>query len=118
MEYILHGSKFEVEPMLRNYATGGTALIFVCKCEDAEDVYEPFMTASVNFEERPLPPAQIWVKDWAENEGILEWMRQEGILTGYALALQHYSGCDVALAYQLAEPYAQTARENFAKLEK
>ena len=117
MEYILHGSKFEIEPVLLNYATGGTALTFICKCDEEEGMYEPFMTASVNFAECPLPPDQIWVKDWSENEGVLEWMLQEGILVGSAVA-SHASGFVVAVAYQLAESYAQTARENYAKLEK
>ena len=45
---------------------------------------EPYMVASVNLPQYPCPDEHTFIKDWSENEGILDALVSQGIveLTG------------------------------------
>ena len=49
------------------YPNGRTAL----KVYDA-DTGEPIATATVNLPDQPLPDNHVFIKNWSENEGILD----------------------------------------------
>ena len=60
------------------YAVGGLAIqIFG---EDGERI----LTASVFIEGKTekIQPYQFYSKDWSENEGIVAWLKDQGIVTG------------------------------------
>lgn len=60
------------------YVNGGLAIQL--HTEDGERM----LTASVFIEGRSdkLLPFQFYSKDWSENEGVVEWLKQSGIATG------------------------------------
>lgn len=71
------GKKVRVRPMRSHYITGaGTA---ITADADGEFGREPYGNVSVNLD---IPPDKgcIWVKTWAENEGLLEQLVNLGLL--------------------------------------
>lgn len=67
--------KWEVELMVGKYNNGRTALQLM----DAED-YQPVATCTVNLPDEKLEEDEAFIKDWSENEGILEWLKTQGIV--------------------------------------
>lgn len=60
------------------YAAGG--LVIQLFAEDGERI----LTASVFIENwsDKLQPYQFYSKDWSENEGVVEWLKEQEIVTG------------------------------------
>jgi hypothetical protein len=60
----------------RYMSTQAIALMLVCS-----DTHEPWLTCSLNFPDvQPLPEDCIWVKDYAENEGLKSLLMRNGII--------------------------------------
>jgi len=59
------------------YGNGGLALKLV-----DEETKEPIATATVNLEGQapPAPNGHVFIKDWSENEGMLEALVTAGIV--------------------------------------
>lgn len=51
---------------------------------DLKEDMSPYMVASVNLPNAPCPEGHTFIKDWSENEGILEELVSSGVveLTG------------------------------------
>ena len=83
------------------YAYGGTAITVAS--EDGEPLYR----ATVFMDGHVLPPDEVWIKDWSENEGVADALVKAGIVTltgrtlqaGYATAL-HAKLTPAAIAAQ------------------
>lgn len=56
------------------YQAGGTAIQVTA--EDGEPLYR----ATVFLEGHPLPPREVWIKDWSENEGVASALEKAGII--------------------------------------
>lgn len=85
-----HGVYENVTFRLSQYIDGSPALYAVI------DGWEPLLKASVAIEEKPAP-GHVWVKTWAENEGLLPVLIKHGILekqtgrvreVGYGVAIE------------------------------
>jgi hypothetical protein len=57
------------------YSNGRTAIELI----DAEDGI-PVMVATVNIPEVPLNEDEIIIKDYSENEGVLDFLQQNGLV--------------------------------------
>lgn len=44
------------------------------------DNLEPFATATVNMPDEECPENEVWVKDWSENEGMTEFLKDAGVI--------------------------------------
>ena len=42
--------------------------------------HEPILVASVNLEDAPLEPGEMLIKDYSENEGVLDFLVSNGIV--------------------------------------
>jgi len=73
------------------YGNGRIALQFI----NVEG--EPELTASVNMVELPCPEGHTWIKDWSENEGILQELRRHGIVGPAELEADNAFGCQATL---------------------
>lgn len=62
------------------YGNGCTAIMLVA-AEDDEIPGEPIATASVNLEDGVVGEGEIAIKDYSENEGMLEAMVDAGIVS-------------------------------------
>ena len=58
------------------YGNNRTALLFV----DAQ-TGETYLTATINTPKQHLDPGEICIKTWDENEGVLEFLISEGIVS-------------------------------------
>lgn len=67
--------QWDCELQRSRYGNGRTALVLI----HAED-RDPVATVTVNLPDEPLGPNEVFVKDWSENEGMVEAMEQAGIL--------------------------------------
>ena len=47
----------------------------------------PEMTATVNIPDQPLEPDQVLIKNWTENEGILEALIDNNVITDTGLLI-------------------------------
>lgn len=68
-------SAYDVELVERFYANGRLAIELI----DANDGC-PVMVATVNLPEVPLSEGEIIIKDYSENEGVLDFLQSEGIV--------------------------------------
>jgi hypothetical protein len=68
----------QVTVNLTRYDNGRTAI----RLDVVEDGYEvePFAVASVNIPDEEMRPGEIAIKTWSENEGILPWLVEQGIV--------------------------------------
>jgi hypothetical protein len=81
---------YTVEVMMATYDHGDRPAILLVDPLSHEGI----ATASVNLPDFPIGPHQVFVKDWSENEGMLVWLVENGIVrdtgevvpTGYVLA--------------------------------
>lgn len=69
------------EVVLGKYNNGRTSIQLVAS-EDGEDICEgePIATASVNIPTIPLASDEVMIKNYSENEGILEALTQANIV--------------------------------------
>lgn len=92
MQTITHtqwGETFTLAPIIARYDNGRTAVSLV-----VESTGEPFATVTVNVPDAELAEGELLVKDWAENEQIVDtlteagWLRRTGRVynTGYVTA--------------------------------
>jgi len=72
--YKFKGDKIYIKK--EEYQNGRTAL----QLYDAE-TGEDYLTATVNVPEQPLKNGEICIKTWSENEGVLEFLIKEGIVS-------------------------------------
>jgi hypothetical protein len=68
-------SEYDVSLSWGNYSNGRKALRLI----DQEDGL-PVMTATVNVPEAELTEKEIIVKNYSENEGVLEFLQENGIV--------------------------------------
>jgi len=76
----------------KKYSNGRTAIELV----DAEDGM-PIAVATVNLPDVSLKPDEVFIKDWSENEGIMDVLIKAGIIsptigatrTGFVIATKH-----------------------------
>lgn len=66
---------FEVEVVLGEYSNHRTALQLI----DKED-YSPVAVATVNLPEEDLGKNEVFIKNWSENTGMLEWLEEQGLV--------------------------------------
>lgn len=78
------GSTEEVQLWIQEYPNGRVGLQLMAQMMDApeEGMLEPYMTCSVNMVNASCPDNEVWVKDWAENEGITEFLKEWGVIEG------------------------------------
>ncbi len=57
-----------------HYHKGNRVAIFL------SDKGEPVATCSVNIPEQPLAPDEVFIKDYSENEGMVDFLVAEGIV--------------------------------------
>lgn len=81
------GQKLKVE--YGKYHDGRTAISLIC--DGGEDNGQPYMVASLNLPEARIKENQVVIKSYAENEGILEVLEEEGIVerTDYFVIIGH-----------------------------
>lgn len=82
-----YGHFKNVELHLGHYGNGQLAIQLSCAMDDEPDVQEPLMTASVCMVNQPIPANAVWVKDYSENEGVLAWLIQNGVIEQEACAI-------------------------------
>lgn len=68
-------ANYEVEILERSYGNGRLALEII-DCEDGI----PVMVATVNLPEVPLQEGEIIIKNYSENEGVLEFLQTNGLV--------------------------------------
>lgn len=89
------------------YSNGRLALRLTAPMEEDENIDEPFATATVNLIEQDCPRGEIWVKDWSENEGMVEWLIENQVIEDGATASAP-SGYIVAHRYKLTPQFVAT----------
>jgi hypothetical protein len=57
------------------YGNGRTAILLQCQNG------EPMATATINLPDESLKKGEAFIKDYSENEGMLEALREAGIVT-------------------------------------
>lgn len=99
---ILHQGQVyrNVELTLTHYRNGQLAMQLYCAMDDEPDQMEPLMTVSTCIIDREIPPNAIWVKDYSENEGILDWLISNAIVEQEACATAP-AGYTVVTAHHL-----------------
>ena len=80
---------YQCKPVLHRYADNGRLAL---RLVDAAD-NSPIATASVNFPEASIPEGYIAIKNWSENEGILESLMEAGIVAPPSYAYDNGSIC-------------------------
>ena len=80
---IVKFKEWECELQFGKYSNGATALQLI----DAEDG-QPIATASVNLvgQSEHLDPDEVFIKDWSENEGMLDALIESGVISKPILA--------------------------------
>ena len=73
--HIVRFMEWDCTVMLAHYSNKRIAL----QLNDAHDG-EPVVTATVNIPEIPLKDDEVLIKDYSENEGMLELLIREGIV--------------------------------------
>lgn len=68
---------YQCKPVLLKYADNDRPAL---RLVDAED-NSPIAQASVNFPEVNIPDGYIAIKNWSENEGVLESLMEAGIVS-------------------------------------
>jgi hypothetical protein len=83
-----NGESMKVKLIKRLYPNGRLAIAAVCPLIiDGEDCgWEPAFTATVNLVDETCPEGEVWVKDYSENEGMLDWLVCNGIVEPAATA--------------------------------
>jgi len=67
---------FDCEIQQTTYGNGRTALLLV----DAKDPEHHVAVATVNLPDVPLPSNQVFIKDYSENQGMLDGLEKAGIV--------------------------------------
>lgn len=70
-------SKYNVVLSFNQYRNGRTQIEIL----DADDFGAPIMVATVNLDNVPLEEGEIIIKDYSENEGVLDFLVQNGIVS-------------------------------------
>ena len=50
--------------------------------DDPEELMALYCAASVNLGGADQPPGTVWIKNWSENEGIVELLKQADVIEG------------------------------------
>lgn len=92
------GGKYDVEVVVHGFYPMKTASGVRCpiiRLMDAEDGSQ-VAVASVNIPHYPLQEGEVTIKNWSENEGVLEFLIEQGVVDGpHAIAYSGYVGADV-----------------------
>lgn len=72
---------YSCEIRISRYATTNNIAIQLVMKDPDEHYYEPIATATVNA--MPLPDNQIAVKDYSENEGMMDALAEAGVIETY-----------------------------------
>jgi hypothetical protein len=112
------GNTDEVALEFGKYKDGSTALELIAV---GGEIPEPYMTVSVCFPESCiLPPHSFYVKDYSENEGIANWLEENGIASPLPVTVN--SGFVRCQAYMLTPemineyfPHSAEAYSNASK---
>jgi hypothetical protein len=89
LQYRSKYGSYQVILQKNSYSNGRLAIQLI----DAEDG-EPVAIATVNLPEHELAPDEVFIKDWSENDGMVEFLVENGIVeytgrrvpTGYTSA--------------------------------
>ena len=76
--------EWECDVVYGQYGNGRTAISLM----DAADG-SPIATASVNLPDEPLKDKEVAIKDYSENEGMLDALMDAGVITIPKLSLIH-----------------------------
>ncbi len=76
--YEYFGESYKVCVEKLKYPNGRMALQLHNETE--EGAWEPFMTATANLPQSPCGENEVYIKDWNENEGIVEWLIKNKII--------------------------------------
>lgn len=77
-EYTHLGRTFKVVVQHSQYSNGRTALFL--RCASPENVGELLAKCTVNLPENDCPKGEVWIKDYNENAGMLNWLIGEGLI--------------------------------------
>ena len=75
-EYNLHGTTYTVTVSTITYSFGNRKGIQLYELSG-----QPFITASTNLPDAELGQDEVFIKTWTENEGILEFLIKNGIVS-------------------------------------
>ena len=74
---------WDCEVVFAEYSNGRPAILL----KDAEDG-SPIATATINLPEVPLRENQVIIKDYSENEGVLQALVDAGVVTDTGIKMQ------------------------------
>lgn len=74
LKYPLFGEEFSVILEAHHYDNGRLALSLISEMEDEPGLYEPFATLTLNFPDEQCPEGEVWIKNYSELEGCVNWM--------------------------------------------
>lgn len=108
------GKTYKVSVHATTYPAGGRlALQLMTPMEQAPDIEEPFATLTVNLPEHELPEGQVFIKDYAENEGFADWAAEAGIIEPQSEGFVH-SGFVTIHRYRLTQAFLNALAECLA----
>lgn len=74
------GVTTEVQIHIEWYYNSRPCIQLMSPMEEAPEMLEPYMTASTNLPDSPCPEGEVFIKNYSENEGIVEWLVRAGVL--------------------------------------
>lgn len=98
------GQATEVQLWVATYPNGRVALQLMAQMEDYDSL-EPYLTPSVNLVNDPCPNGEIYIKNWSENEGIQEWLIENGVIEPTPTHAAH-SGYVMAERFKLTPAFS------------
>ncbi len=69
--------EWDVVPKLSTYQSNSRISLSFLDAHDGS----PILTATVNLPEYPLPEGCAFIKSWSENEGVLDWLLANGMVS-------------------------------------
>ena len=94
-KYILGEDTYDVFLNITNYRNNGRKAIQLLDAEDGC----PFMMVTVNVPEVELAEDEIIVKNYSENEGVLQFLIQNNLVQG----VERWAGRDMAVCKWIGE---------------
>lgn len=94
-KYILGEDTYDVFLNITNYRNNGRKAIQLLDAEDGC----PFMMVTVNVPEVELAEDEIIVKNYSENDGVLQFLIQNNLVHG----VERWAGRDMAICKWLGE---------------
>lgn len=81
---VQYGSYKKVLIEVGSYFEGGLAVLLTHEADDGHR--ERLTKCTVNLPNQKCPPDEVWIKNWSENTGMVEWMVNNRIIERRATA--------------------------------